>query len=161
MRILIALKVPQWLLRIILSYLTNRKMILRFRNCCSHPKCMSGGCPQGTLIGVILYILYINPIGFPGEITIQISDISVMSWDAAEFQSSIIQGLLSYHSLWLTHILPTYTKPEVCDCRVLFPVICGREREIVISGPSLRRTGLTDWLTSSTTAIHNWLLLSW
>ena len=74
MRILIAMKVPQWLLRILLSYLQKRKMILRFRKCCSHPKCLSGGCPQGTLIGVILYILYINPIGYPGEITLQISD---------------------------------------------------------------------------------------
>ena len=71
MRILIALKIPQWLLRLILSYLMNRKMILRFRNCCSDPKCTSGGCPQGTLIGVILYILYINPVGYPREITIQ------------------------------------------------------------------------------------------
>ena len=74
MRILIALRVPQWLLRILLSYLKNRMMILRFRNCCSHPKCLPGGCPQGTLIGVILYILYINPIGYPGEVTLQISD---------------------------------------------------------------------------------------
>ena len=80
MRILIVLKVPQWLLRMILSYLMNRKMILRFRNCCSHPKCMSGGCPQGTLIGVILYILYINPVGYPGEITLQISDILHNYW---------------------------------------------------------------------------------
>ena len=75
MRILVALKVPQWLLRIILSYLQNRKMILRFRNCSSIPKDLPGGCPQGTLIGVILYILYINPIGFPGEITLQINDL--------------------------------------------------------------------------------------
>ena len=80
MRILIAMKVPQWLLRIILSYLQNRKMILRFRKCCSHPKCLSGGCPQGTLIGVILYIIYINPIGYPGEITLQISDIINNYW---------------------------------------------------------------------------------
>ena len=75
MRILIALKLPQWLLRLLLSYLQNRKMILRFRNCSSLPRDLPGGCPQGTLIGVILYILYINPIGFPGEITLQINDI--------------------------------------------------------------------------------------
>ena len=81
MRILISLKVPQWLLRIILSYLQNRKMILRFRNCCSDPKCLQGGCPQGTLIGVILYILYINPIGFPSEITLQVSDIIHKYWE--------------------------------------------------------------------------------
>ena len=81
MRILIALQVPQWLLRLILSYLKNRKMILRFRNCCSDPKCLAGGCPQGTLIGVILYLLYINPIGYPGEITLQISDVLHTYWE--------------------------------------------------------------------------------
>ena len=35
---------------------------------------MPGGMPQGTLLGVILYILYINPVGFPSEATINISD---------------------------------------------------------------------------------------
>ena len=37
--------------------------------------------PQGTLIGVILYILYINPIGFPGEITLQVSDVLHKYWE--------------------------------------------------------------------------------
>ena len=81
MRILLALKVPQWLLRLILSYLSNRKMILRFRKCCSSPQCLNGGCPQGTLIGVVLYILYINPIGYPGEITLQVSDFLNNYWE--------------------------------------------------------------------------------
>ena len=81
MRILTALKVPHWLLRLILSYLQHRKMILRFRNCCSSPICLPGGCPQGTLIGVILYILYLNPIGFLGEPTLQVCDVIHNYWD--------------------------------------------------------------------------------
>ena len=81
MRILIALKVPQWLLRLLLSYLKDRKMILRFRNCCSSPKCLQGGCPQGTLIGVILYILYSNPIGYPSEVTLQVSEFIHQYWE--------------------------------------------------------------------------------
>ena len=35
---------------------------------------MPGGMPQGTLLGVILYILYINPVGFPAEVTLKCSD---------------------------------------------------------------------------------------
>ena len=81
MRILIALRLPQWLLRLLLSYLQNRKMILRFRNCRSSAKDLPGGCPQGTLIGVILYILYINPVGFPGEITLQVNEIVKNYWN--------------------------------------------------------------------------------
>ena len=73
MRILVVMKVPTWLLRQIMSYLKNRKMILRFRGCTAHPKDMPGGMPQGTLLGVILYILYINPVGFPSEATTKIS----------------------------------------------------------------------------------------
>ena len=64
-----------------MSYLEHRKMILRFRNCCSNPKSLPGGCPQGTLIGVILYILYINLIGFPGEITLQINENIINYWN--------------------------------------------------------------------------------
>ena len=80
MRILVAMKVPFWLLRLIISYLEGRKMIVRFRGCSSHPELLPGGMPQGTLIGVILYILYINPVGFPSEITLEISDLVHQYW---------------------------------------------------------------------------------
>ena len=73
-------------------HLMNRKMILRFRNCCSDPKSMSGGCPQGTLIGVILYILYINPVGYPGEITIQISNILHNYWTNIGIVPNLVRG---------------------------------------------------------------------
>ena len=56
-----------------MSYLEHRKMILRFRGCSSKRMKMPGGMPQGTLLGVILYLLYINPVGFPAEATIKIS----------------------------------------------------------------------------------------
>ena len=80
LRILSSMKLPAWLLRLIMSYLEHRKMILRFRGCSSDPKDMPGGMPQGTLLGVILYILYINPIGFPAEVTIKISDTLHQYW---------------------------------------------------------------------------------
>ena len=57
MKILIALKVPQWLLRLLTSYLENRKMFCRFRGCSSSVTDIDAGFPQGTLIGGILYIL--------------------------------------------------------------------------------------------------------
>ena len=75
MRILTVMKEPKWLLRQLMSYLEERKMILRFRGCTADPRDMPGGMPQGTLLGVILYILYINPVGFPSEATIEVSDV--------------------------------------------------------------------------------------
>ena len=59
-------------------------MILRFRGCVADPKDIPGGMPQGTLLGVILYILYINPVGFPSEITISISDFLHDYWSVLD-----------------------------------------------------------------------------
>jgi hypothetical protein len=42
---------------------------------------MKGSSPQGTLIGVIIYILYINPIAFPGEITLQVHHLVTDYWE--------------------------------------------------------------------------------
>ena len=68
------------ILRIVLSYLERRKMIVRFRGCESAPQDLPGSAPQGTLLGVFLYILYINPICFPGEVTIQVHDLLTKYW---------------------------------------------------------------------------------
>ena len=84
------MKVPMWLLRLLMNYLEQRKMILRFRGCSSDRKDMPGGMPQGTLLGVILYILYINPVGFPAEATIKISDVLHDYWVELENIPEII-----------------------------------------------------------------------
>ena len=91
-RILIIMKVPMWLIRLIISYLENRKMILRFRGCSSSPKDMPGGMPQGTLLGVILYILYINPVGFPSEVTNEFSDVVHKYWEILETIPTSVQN---------------------------------------------------------------------
>ena len=68
-KILIDMKIPEWLLRLITSYLEHRKMVVRFRGVTSNQKSIPGSAPQGTLLGGALYVLYINPIGFPSEFT--------------------------------------------------------------------------------------------
>ena len=80
MRILVFLGVPQWILRLILSYLKYRRMMVRFRGCLSNEKDIPGSAPQGTLFGVVIYLLYINPIGFPNEATLQIHDVLFSYW---------------------------------------------------------------------------------
>ena len=39
---------------------------------------------QGTVLGVILYILYINPVGFPSEATVKISDVLHNYWNVLD-----------------------------------------------------------------------------
>ena len=67
-KILISMQVPEWIQRLVVSYLEKRKMHVRFRDVTSKNREMPGGAPQGTLLGGILYILCINPIGFPAEL---------------------------------------------------------------------------------------------
>ena len=54
------MKVPGWLLLILISYLTDRKMILKFRGVLSALRSLPGSSPQGTVLGVILFIIYFN-----------------------------------------------------------------------------------------------------
>ena len=55
--------VPGWLLRILVSYLSGRSMILRYKDTQSSRHSMPGGSPQGTLLGVLLYLVYVSDIG--------------------------------------------------------------------------------------------------
>ena len=54
------MKVPGWLLLILISYLTNRKMVLKFRGVLSSLRSLPGSSPQGTVLGVILFIIIFN-----------------------------------------------------------------------------------------------------
>ena len=44
------------------SYLENRKQFVSFNNCHSEILNVSGGVPQGSILGQILFIIYINHI---------------------------------------------------------------------------------------------------
>ena len=54
------MKVPGWLLLILISYLTERKIIIKFRGVLSGLQSLFGSFPQGAVLGVILFIIYFN-----------------------------------------------------------------------------------------------------
>ena len=54
------MKVPVWLLLILISYLTDRRMNLKFQGVLSALRLLPGSSPQGTVLGVILFIIYFN-----------------------------------------------------------------------------------------------------
>ena len=54
------MKVPGWLMLILISYLTDRKMTMKFRGVLSALRLLPGSSPQGTVLGVILFIIYFN-----------------------------------------------------------------------------------------------------
>ena len=59
--------VPAWLLRIVMAFLTDRRMLVRYRGKESGVKPLPGGGPQGTLLGLLLFIVLINDVGFEGQ----------------------------------------------------------------------------------------------
>ena len=55
--------VPGRLLEILVSYLSGRSMILRYKGVNSLCHLMPGGSPQGTLLWVLIYLVYVSDIG--------------------------------------------------------------------------------------------------
>ena len=54
------MKCPAYLLRICISFLTERSLVLKYKGNISSPRSMDAGAPQGTLLGVIFFIVKFN-----------------------------------------------------------------------------------------------------
>ena len=51
---------PSWLLKIVISYLSDRSMILTYNNCQSTQQTLPGGGPQGAYLGGLIFIIKYN-----------------------------------------------------------------------------------------------------
>ena len=58
------LGVPGWLLQIVIGFLENRVLQVSFKNEESRRKKLPGGGPQGTILGMFLFLILINAAGF-------------------------------------------------------------------------------------------------
>ena len=52
--------VPGWLLLIIISYLTERSMFMRYKGSMSSRRSLPGSSPQGAFLGILLFIIIFN-----------------------------------------------------------------------------------------------------
>ncbi|GFW54244.1 probable RNA-directed DNA polymerase from transposon X-element [Trichonephila clavipes] len=59
---LITYDIPSPLIHLIHSYLTNRSFRIRVNESLSNSHSISAGCPQGSLLGPLLFNLYVNDI---------------------------------------------------------------------------------------------------
>ena len=55
--------VPGWLLNVVMGFLMNRQMVVRYCKEVSDAMLMPGGSPQGTLLGLLMFIVLINACG--------------------------------------------------------------------------------------------------
>ena len=55
--------VPPWIVRIVASYLTERKLIIRYKEGNSQAVSLPGGVGQDTLIGMCMFLIKMNKFG--------------------------------------------------------------------------------------------------
>ena len=60
--------VPGWLLNATIGFLEERTIIVTYKGENSNQKDMPGGGPQGTILGLFLFLIQINDAGFPQEV---------------------------------------------------------------------------------------------
>ena len=58
---------PGWLLNIVASLLKDRELILSYRGFTAKSKKLPGGGPQGTVLGMFLFIVLINLVGISSQ----------------------------------------------------------------------------------------------
>ena len=66
--ILSDMNVTGWLLRIVIGFLSNMELLLRYKSKVSKSKRLLGGGPQGTILGLFLFIILINKAGFKNNV---------------------------------------------------------------------------------------------
>ena len=57
--------VPGWLLKILVSYLTERTMVLKYKGAVSDSQDLPGGSCQGSLLGCIIFLVELSDAGMP------------------------------------------------------------------------------------------------
>ena len=61
--------VPGWLLNIVMGFLSDRSMVVRYKGKTTDTKSLPGGGPQGTLLGLLLFLILINKCGIQNKET--------------------------------------------------------------------------------------------
>ena len=57
------MEVPGWLLHVVMGFLADRELVVRYCKETSETMKMPGGAPQGTLLGLLMFLVLINACG--------------------------------------------------------------------------------------------------
>ncbi|KAL0832585.1 hypothetical protein ABMA28_000783 [Loxostege sticticalis] len=119
------------------SYLQNRRQVVKIADFLSSPEDISCGIPQGSIIGPLLFLIYVNnisKIGLNGYLTLYADDTLkshleylIEIWGSAaptnleslqRCQNKLIKTL--YHYPFLTPTIKLYEKTEIMNLRQLY-----------------------------------------
>ena len=64
---LLDMGVPGWLLHLAVAFLEQRSMKVKYKGKYSRIFSLPGGGPQGTLLGLFLFLILVNDLGFVGQ----------------------------------------------------------------------------------------------
>ncbi|CAB3246280.1 unnamed protein product [Arctia plantaginis] len=98
-------------LRILTSYLSGREQIVKIGQHHSSPKYLTYGVPQGSILGPLLYLIYINDIsqiGLKGDISLYADDTCLFYYGhSVDAMKPQIQNDLNMLNDWFQHNLLT------------------------------------------------------
>ncbi|CAH2096868.1 unnamed protein product [Euphydryas editha] len=102
------------------SYLSNRQQVTKIGEYRSSPKRISCGVPQGSILGPLLFLIYINSISYiklNGELTLYADDTCLFYHGSCIHEiTRLAQEDLNLLFNWLQSNLLTINVPKTCYC---------------------------------------------
>ena len=110
------LKVDKHLLTWIQSYLANRSQVVAVGGAQSHSVPMISGVPQGSVLGPLLFLVYINDVttvvSTPSKLSLFADDMSLYRTISSPADYTVLQSDITAISLWVTsnHLALNFNK---------------------------------------------------
>lgn len=121
---LISINSPAYLTNVLASFVTNRTFCVRINNCLSDKKQINAGIPQGSILGPILFNVFVHDIPLPPTSTIAMyaDDTAIITQDhdihtAANKLQNALNTLQDWFMKWQLKLNPTKCEAKIFTLR--------------------------------------------